>query len=79
MEKLTLRAIRVNCGLSLEEASIKIGISKDTLSNYERGNTYPDLMVLRRMETVYGISIFTDKVKFSPINDGLTDNDCKEG
>lgn len=55
MEQLTLRAIRTNKGLSLEEASIKIGVSKDTLSNWERGDTYPNVLQLKRIEKVYNI------------------------
>lgn len=80
METLTLRAIRVNLGLSLEEASTQIGISKDTLSRYERGDSCPDVLILRRMEQVYGINILTDKVNFLPNNDVLNVNqEKKEG
>lgn len=64
MEALTLRAIRVNRGLSLEQASVLIGISKDTLSNYERGDTYPDVPVLKRIEKVYDVSILNNMVNF---------------
>jgi len=64
METLTLRAIRVNRGLSLEQASTLIGISKDTLSNYERGDTYPDVPILKRIENVYNVSILNDTVNF---------------
>lgn len=66
MDKLTLRAIRVNLGLSLDEASTLIGVSKDTLSNYERGDTYPDVPIIKRIEDVYNISY--DKINFL-IND----------
>lgn len=55
METLTLRAIRINKGWSLEEASVKIGVSKDTLSNWERGETYPNVPQIKRIETVYNI------------------------
>lgn len=64
METLTLRAIRVNRGLSLEQASTLIGVSKDTLSNYERGDTYPDVPVLKRIEDVYNVTILNDTVNF---------------
>ncbi len=56
METLTLRAIRINKGWSLEEASIKIGVSKDTLSNWERGETYPNVPQIKRIEYVYNIA-----------------------
>lgn len=55
METLTLRAIRVNKGWSLDEASVKIGVSKDTLSNWERGETYPNVPQIKRIEEVYSI------------------------
>lgn len=74
MEQLTLRAIRVNLGLSLEVASTKIGISKDTLSNYERGDTFPDVLVLQSMEEVYDITLLNHRVNFLPNNDVLNDN-----
>lgn len=53
--KLTLKAIRINKGLSQEEASKLIGVSIDTLGNYERGITYPDIPILKKMEEVYGV------------------------
>lgn len=62
MDKLTLKAIRVNLGLSLDEASTRIGVSKDTLSNYERGYTYPDVPIIKHIEDVYNISY--DKINF---------------
>lgn len=72
METLTLRAIRVNRGLSLEQASTLIGVSKDTLSNYERGDTYPDVPVLKRIEDVYNITILNDTVNFLLKNNALS-------
>lgn len=74
MNKLTLRAIRVNLGLSLDEASTLIGVSKDTLSNYERGETYPDVPIIKRIEDVYNISY--DKINFLVEN---TDEIVKKG
>ena len=53
--KLTLKAIRINKGLSQEEASRKIGVSVDTLGNYERGITYPDVPILKKIEKVYEV------------------------
>lgn len=64
MEAMTLRALRVNRGLSLEKASTLIGVSKDTLSNYERGDTYPDVLVIMSIERAYNIRILTDTVNF---------------
>jgi len=52
---MTLKAIRINKGLSQEEAAKQIGIGSDTLSNYERGITFPDIPVLKKIEEVYGV------------------------
>lgn len=53
---ITLEAARVNKGLTQKEAAELIGVSKDTLSNYERGKSYPDIPVLKKIEEIYGIS-----------------------
>lgn len=60
--KLTLKAIRINKGLSQEEASKRIGISVDTLGNYERGITYPDIPILKKIEEVYDVKY--DNINF---------------
>lgn len=60
--KLTLKAIRINLGLTLEQASNSIGISKETLANYERGDTYPDVPVIIAIEKAYNISY--DNINF---------------
>ena len=39
----------------LPEAAQKIGVSTDTLGNYERGKSYPDIPILRKIESVYGV------------------------
>ena len=76
METLTLRAIRVNLGLSLEEASTLIGVSKDTLSNYERGATYPDVPIIKRIEDVYNVTY--DKINFLVKDTVLNGKEQKE-
>lgn len=54
--KVTLKTARELKKLSQEEAAEQIGISVDTLSNYERGKTFPDVKTLKRIEEVYGVS-----------------------
>lgn len=54
--------------LSQSEASKLIGVSKDTLSNYERGTSFPDVPVIKNIEKVYGIKY--DQIIFlTHIND----------
>lgn len=77
METLTLRALRVNRGWTLEEASTLIGVSKETLSNYETGKSYPDVPIIKRIEDVYNISY--DKINFLVSNnDNIVIEEKKE-
>lgn len=48
--KLTLKTIREMRRLSRPDAAKAIGVSVDTLSNYERGKSYPSIPVLRKIE-----------------------------
>ena len=52
--QLTLKAIRVNKKMTQEDAAKEIGISVETLGNYERGITFPDVPVIKKIEEVYG-------------------------
>ncbi|WP_288802562.1 helix-turn-helix transcriptional regulator [uncultured Dialister sp.] len=54
--KLTLKAARVNAGLTQEEAGQRIGVSKDVISNWERGISYPDVIELRKIEEAYHVT-----------------------
>lgn len=65
---MTLKSARVNKGLTQKQAAEKIGITVDTLSNYERGKSYPDVPVIIRIEQVYGVS-YSDLI-FLPKNYG---------
>lgn len=53
--QLTLKEIRERKKMTQAEAAAAIGISVDTLGNYERGKSYPDIPVLRKIEEVYEI------------------------
>ena len=53
---ITLRAARVNKSLTQKEAAILLGISVDSLWNYENGRSYPNVPVIKKMEEVYEIS-----------------------
>ncbi len=77
MSQFTLRALRINLGLTLEEASTRIGVSKDTLSNYERGKSYPDVPIIKVIENEYQVSY--DKINFLlEDNDKENDKDKEE-
>lgn len=52
---ITLKAARMNKGYNQDEAAKLIGVSSDTLSNYERGKSFPDVPILKKIEEVYEI------------------------
>ena len=54
---ITLKAARVNAGLTQKEASEKLGISKVTLSNWETGKTSPRADQSRVLSEIYGVSL----------------------
>ena len=53
---LTLKAARVNKGLTQEEAAKLLGINVGTLINYEAGKTFPDVPMITRIEKLYGVT-----------------------
>lgn len=55
MVEVTLKAARVNKGLTQEEAAKLIGVSADVISNWERQVSFPDVLQLKVIERVYGV------------------------
>ena len=64
MKTYSLKSIRINAGLTLEEASKKIGISKSTLYNYEHFKTTPDIDIIKNIMQIYNVSY--DDIRFLP-------------
>ena len=64
MRLYSLKAIRVNLGLTLEEASELIGVSKYTLFNYEHFKTVPSNDKIKKIMAVYGVSY--NEIRFLP-------------
>lgn len=52
-----LKAARVNAGYTQAEASKILNISKNTLVNYERYRTKPDIEIAQKMAALYGLSV----------------------
>lgn len=69
--RMTLKMAREISGYTQKEAADLIGVRADTLGNYERGKTYPDIPILRKIEEVYGIPY--DQIIFLPLDFGLTE------
>lgn len=54
--QITLKAARVNKNLTQEEAGKRIGVSADTISNWERAVAFPSVVQLKAIENVYGVN-----------------------
>lgn len=54
---ITLRAARVNAGLTQKEAAMKLGISRGTLASYENYKTKPDIDRAKKIASLYGTTV----------------------
>lgn len=70
--KVSLKTARELKGLKQAEAAKLIGVSADTLGNYERGKSYPDIPILRKIEEVYGVPY--NRLIFLPLDYDKTVN-----
>ena len=52
---LTLKAARVNRGLTQQQASSKLGVSPDVISNWERCKSFPRALMIKEIEKLYKI------------------------
>lgn len=53
--KITLKALRINKGVTQEETAKAVGVSVDTWANYEAGRTFPDVPVIQKIEKFFDI------------------------
>ena len=69
--KMTLKALRVNSGLTQKDAAIKLQVTPETLGSWERAETFPSVPQITKIEDLYGTK-YADII-FLPSNIGLTD------
>ena len=67
---ITLKAARVNKGLTQEEAGKLLGVSIYTISNWERGETFPDAMQILKIQDAYEVKY--DDLIFLPRDNALS-------
>lgn len=58
--KATLRVHRINKGLSIEDAAMKLGTKVDELRKMELYTKYPSTKMLIKMMQLYGIDYIDD-------------------
>lgn len=66
MAKMTLKAARVNTGLTQKAAAVKFGVSNKTLCSWEKGLSFPDASKIPLICDAYGVSY--DDLIFLPNN-----------
>lgn len=69
--KISLRAARINAGLSQKAAADSLGVSNKTLGNWENGITFPPANKIPAICDLYGVSY--NNLNFLP-NDSLSVN-----
>lgn len=63
MGKLTLKALRVNKGLTQEKASEELGVSKKTLWSWENGIRFPSQPYIAKICELYCVKY--DDIRFN--------------
>lgn len=53
---ITLKAARINTNMTQREAAERLGISPDTLRKYEAGETFPTVLTIQKIESLYGLT-----------------------
>lgn len=66
MAKMSLKAARVNAGLTQKGAAAKIGISNKTLHKWETGQSFPNAVKVSAICEAYGVEY--DDIIFLPDN-----------
>lgn len=64
--ELTLKAARVNVGYTQRQVAEKLGISRDTIGNWEKGKTFPNAAQIRSLEALYKVDC--SQIIFLPNN-----------
>ena len=52
-----IKNARVQAHLTQEDAADKLGVSRQTMSNWENGKTYPDIVSVVKMSDIYHVSL----------------------
>lgn len=63
---MTLEAARINAKLTQEAAAQKIGVTRKTLGNWEKGLHFPTVPFIKKIESTYNVN-YRD-INFYPKN-----------
>ena len=65
--KVTLKAARVNTQMTQKVAAEAIGVTRATISNWERSKSLPDAMQIKQIEHTYHVA-YNDIIFLPKIN-----------
>lgn len=54
--KMTLKALRVNANMTQKETAEKLGVSITTLSFWERGERFPNVKDIKKIEKLFDVN-----------------------
>lgn len=66
MTRMSLKAARVNAGLTQKEVATKLGIGNGTLSDWENYVSFPRADLIPKLCELYGVQY--DQIDFLPRN-----------
>ena len=66
MPKITMKAARVNVGLTQKQAATEMGVSNKTLCSWEKGESYPNAIQIKAICELYNVAY--DNLIFLPNN-----------
>lgn len=55
MFKITLKAARINANMRQTDAAMEVGVSRDTIRNWETGRSSPKADQLCKLADLYGV------------------------
>lgn len=64
MAKISLRAARINAGITQKDAAASVGVSNKTMVKWEKGVAFPDVMQALKLCRLYRIPF--DDIIFLP-------------
>lgn len=68
---ITLKALRINAQLDQKTAAKRIGVTPETLSNWENARSFPNVKQINAIEKLYGVG-YSD-INFLLENIGVTE------
>ena len=71
----SLKAARITRNLTQREAALLIGVSVPTIANYEKGASFPDVPIIKKIEKVYGVPY--SEINFFPPKKGEEKEEAK--